>query len=67
VATHPASHTYQLCQPTNDRPDKLAEIRIKGGQFVPQIISQKEYFVKHIKKKQPSNTSARKQRQTARP
>jgi hypothetical protein len=33
----------------------------------PQIISRKEYFVRNIKKKQPTNTSARKQRQTVRP
>jgi len=36
VATHPASHAYHLSQPTNDGPDKPAEIRTKGCRSDPQ-------------------------------
>jgi len=36
--TKSAGHAYQICQPTNDGPDRPAEIRIKGDQSEPQII-----------------------------
>jgi hypothetical protein len=62
-----AGHAYQLCQPTKNRTSSMAETRIKGGLSKPQIESEGVLCQTQIKKKQPSNTSARKQRQTARP
>jgi hypothetical protein len=35
---HPTSHAQQLCQHINDRPYKLAEIRIKESQSDQQIV-----------------------------
>jgi len=65
--TNSAGHAYQLCQPTNNRTDWMAETRIKGGLSEPQNKSEGVLCQTQIKKKQPSNTSARKRRQTTRP
>ena len=53
MATHPASHAYQLCQPTNDGPDKPAEIRIKGGHSDQQDHSEGVNCLIHFKKDLP--------------
>ena len=59
MATHSASHAYQFCQPTNDGPDKPAEIRIKGGHSEQQAsvgrsklsdTHQEETAIRYIKK-----------------
>jgi hypothetical protein len=65
--TKSACHAYQHCQPTNNRTNWMAENRIKGGLSEPQIESEEVLCQTQIKKKQPSNTSARKERQTTRP
>ena len=62
-----AGHAYQLCQPANGRTDRTEETRIKRGLSEPQRESEGVLCQTQIKKKQPSNTSARKQRQIARP
>jgi len=65
--TKAAGHAYQLCQPANGRTDRTEETRIKGGLSEPHHQSEGVLCQTHIKKQQPSNTSAMKQRQTARP
>jgi hypothetical protein len=65
--TKSAVHAYPLCQPANGRTDRTEETRINGGLSEPHHQSGRVVCQTQIKKKQPSNTSARKQHQTAWP
>jgi hypothetical protein len=53
MAIHPASHAYQLRQPTNNGPDKPAEIRIKGGHADQQDHLEGANCPRHFKKDSP--------------